>query len=102
MNAYAPPFSRPVAVDSIKEHGLTLAFAATAEECAALATPFGIFFSLSAKASEVLNTLNEVFKSGGRSFRNEVVPGGHLSSRCFPASAQQASPFTAHRHISTA
>jgi uncharacterized metal-binding protein YceD (DUF177 family) len=33
----APPFSRLVAVDSVAESGQTLTFAATAQECAALA-----------------------------------------------------------------
>jgi uncharacterized metal-binding protein YceD (DUF177 family) len=37
MDAYAPPFSRTVAVDSIGEGGKHVRFTATPEECAALA-----------------------------------------------------------------
>jgi len=37
MEAYAPPFSRTVAVDSVGEGGMNVKFAATPEECAELA-----------------------------------------------------------------
>ncbi|MBB4198891.1 hypothetical protein CCR94_09440 [Rhodoblastus sphagnicola] len=37
MDAYAPPFSRTVAVDSVGDGGLNVKFAATPEECAELA-----------------------------------------------------------------